>query len=119
MASGFQRSRMVRLPLQYSPWDADSPVRHCQEWPSAPRLDQRVSGPEDLSFYRGPGLAPQRPAPRKTTTPPHLMASLELGELAHEGSSDIGIDLAVKKDWPVGFPKLRGELVQVVQSADG
>src|SRR5262245_21802955 len=47
------------------------------------------------------------------------MASLELGELAHEGSSDIGIDLAVKKDWPVGFPKLRGELVQVVQSPDG
>src|SRR5215831_18343083 len=47
------------------------------------------------------------------------MASLELGELAHEGSSDIGIDLAVKKDWPVGFPKLRGELVQVLQRADG
>ena len=47
------------------------------------------------------------------------MASLELGELAHEGSSDIGIDLAVKKDWPVGVAKLRGELVQVVQSADG
>jgi hypothetical protein len=38
------------------------------------------------------------------------MASFELGELAHEGSSDIGIDLAVKKDCPVGFPKLRGEL---------
>ena len=47
------------------------------------------------------------------------MASLELCELAHEGSSDIGIDLAVKKDWPVGSPKLRGELVQVVQSPDG
>jgi hypothetical protein len=46
------------------------------------------------------------------------MASLELGELAHEGSSDIGIDLAVKKDWPVGFPKLRRELVQVLQRAD-
>lgn len=47
------------------------------------------------------------------------MASLELGEFGHEGSSDIGIDLAVKKDWPVGFPKLRGELVQVLQRADG
>jgi len=47
------------------------------------------------------------------------MASLELGELAHEGSSDIGINLAVKKDWPVGFPKLRRELVQVLQRADG
>ena len=47
------------------------------------------------------------------------MASLELGELAHEGSSDIGIDLAVKKDWPVGFPKRRGELLQVLQRADG
>src|SRR5262249_21111919 len=45
---------------------------------------------------------------------PHLMASLEPCELAHEGSSDIGIDLAVKKDWPVGFPKLRGELVQLL-----
>jgi hypothetical protein len=42
-----------------------------------------------------------------------LMASLELGELAHEGSSDIGIDLAVKKDWPARFPKLRGEFVQL------
>ena len=47
------------------------------------------------------------------------MSSLELGELAHEGTSDIGIDLAVKKDWPVGFPKLRRELVQVLQRADG
>src|SRR6266700_7064930 len=47
------------------------------------------------------------------------MASLELGELAHEGGSDLGIDFAVKKDWPVGFPKLRGELVQVLQRADG
>src|SRR5262249_15362263 len=54
----------------------------------------------------------------RTSNPPHLMASLELGELAHEGSSDIGIDLAVKKDWPVGFPKLHGELVQVIQSPD-
>src|SRR6516162_6194542 len=55
----------------------------------------------------------------RTSNPPHLMASLELGELAHEGSSDIRIDLAVKKDWRVGFPKLRGELVQVLQRADG
>ena len=47
------------------------------------------------------------------------MASLELGELAHEGSSDIGIDFAVKKDWPARFLKLRGELMQLFQRADG
>jgi hypothetical protein len=41
------------------------------------------------------------------------MASLELGELAHEGSSDIGIDFAVNKDWPARFLKLRGELMQL------
>src|SRR5262245_33929212 len=83
---------------------------------------QRVSGPERLTFLK-PNTAPAfRPSDldrREHQTRHTLMASLELGELAHEGSSDIGIDLAVKKDWPVGFPKLRGELVQVLQRADG
>jgi hypothetical protein len=34
-------------------------------------------------------------------------------------SDNIGIDLAVKKDRPVGLAQLRGELVQVLQRADG
>jgi hypothetical protein len=55
----------------------------------------------------------------KLSSRPRLMAVLELGELTHEGSGYIGIDLAVKKDWPVGLSKLRGELVQVLRRADG
>jgi hypothetical protein len=47
------------------------------------------------------------------------VSSLELGELAHEGRGDICIDLAVKKDWAFGLAKLRSNLVQVRERADG
>src|SRR5262249_19867108 len=74
---------------------------------------------ERLTFLKpNTALRPSDLDRRERQTRHTLMASLELSELAHEGSSDIGIDLAVKKDWPVGFPKLR-ELVQVLQRADG
>src|SRR5262245_59817861 len=47
------------------------------------------------------------------------VAPLEVSELAHEGCSDIGVDLAVEEERPLGLAQLRRNRVQVLERADG
>ena len=42
-----------------------------------------------------------------------------MGELAHEGGRYVGIELAVEEDRPFGLGKLRRDLGEIVERADG